>query len=179
MLADYGRRTDDVPSGNVQFSPRIGFNWNRSGDRLEQLRGGFGVFVGRPPFVWIGNAYQNSGTGLAQLSCVSSGAVPQFTSATAAAPPSACANGATAATTGDIALLSSNLKFPQFARASLAYDRRFGHAWIGSIEAMYTRAMSTFFYTNLALAGSQGLDRNGRVVYGTIATTGVATPVLS
>ena len=179
VLADYGRRTDDVPSGNVQFSPRIGFNWNRSGDRLEQLRGGFGLFVGRPPFVWIGNAYQNSGTGLAQLSCVSTGAVPQFTSSTAATPPSVCANGATAATTGDIALLSSDLKFPQFARASLAYDRRFGHVWIGSIEAMYTRAMSTFFYTNRALAGSQGLDRNGRVVYGTIATTGVATPVLS
>jgi len=179
VLADYGRRTDDVPSGNVQFSPRIGFNWNRSGDRLEQLRGGFGLFVGRPPFVWIGNAYQNSGTGLAQLSCVSTGAVPQFTSSTAATPPSVCANGATAATTGDIALLSSDLKFPQFARASLAYDRRFGHVWIGSIEAMYTRAMSTFFYTNRALAGSQGLDRNGRVVYGTIATSGVATPALS
>jgi hypothetical protein len=179
VLADYGRRTDDVPSGNVQFSPRIGFNWNRSGDRLEQLRGGFGLFVGRPPFVWIGNAYQNSGTGLAQLSCVSTGAVPQFTSSTVATAPSACANGATAATTGDIALLASDLKFPQFARASLAYDRRFGTAWIASIEAMYTRAMSTFFYTNRALAGSQGLDRNGRVVYGTIATTGVATPVLS
>ena len=43
---------------------------------------------------------------------------------------------------------------------------------------MYTRAMSTFFYTNRALAGSQGLDRNGRVVYGTIAPTGVATPAL-
>jgi hypothetical protein len=179
VLADYGRRTDDVPSGNVQLSPRIGFNWNRSGDRLEQLRGGFGVFVGRPPFVWIGNAYQNSGTGLAQLSCVSTGAVPQFTTSTAATPPSECAHGATAATTGDIALLSSNLKFPQFARASLAYDRRLGHTWIGSIEAMYTRAMSTVFYTNRALAGSQGLDRNGRVVYGTIATTGVATPALS
>ncbi len=180
VLADYGRRTDDVPSGNVQFSPRIGFNWNRSGDRLEQLRGGVGVFVGRPPFVWIGNAYQNSGTGLAQLSCVSSGSVPRFTSsqsrrlrrrrAQTERPPRRRATSR---------CCPAIFKFPQFARASLAYDRRFGHAWIGSIEAMYTRAMSTFFYTNLALAGSQGLDRNGRVVYGTIATTGVATPVLS
>jgi hypothetical protein len=179
VLAEYGRRTDDVPSGNVQISPRIGFNWNVSGDRVEQLRGGVGLFVGRPPFVWLGNAFQNSGTGLAQLTCVSSGTVPRFTTSSAASPPSACANGATAATTGDIALLSSDLRFPQFARASLAYDHRFGHAWIASVEAMYTRAMSTFFYTNLALAGSQGLDRNGRVVYGTIATTGEATPVLS
>ena len=179
VLEEYGRNTQDVPSGNVQFSPRIGFNWNLSGDRLEQLRGGFGLFVGRPPFVWLGNAYQNSGTGLGQLTCASSGSVPRFTPSSVASPPSACANGATAATTGDIALLSNDLRLPQFARASLAYDHRFGHAWIASLEAMYTRAMSTFFYTNLALAGSQGLDRNGRVVYGTISTTGEATPVLS
>jgi hypothetical protein len=179
VLAEYGRRTDEVPSGNLQFSPRIGFNWNMSGDRVEQLRGGFGLFVGRPPFVWLGNAFQNSGTGLAQLTCGSTGSVPRFTPTSAASPPPACANGATAATTGDIALLSKDLRFPQFVRASLAYDRRFGHAWIASVEAMYTRAVSNFFYTNLALAGSQGLDRNGRAVYGTIATTGEATPVLS
>jgi len=179
VLADYGRRTDEVPSGNLQFSPRIGFNWNMSGDRVEQLRGGVGLFVARPPFVWLGNAFQNSGTGLAQLTCVSSGTVPRFTSSSAASPPAECVDGATAATTGDIALLSNDLRFPQFARASLAYDHRFGHVWIASVEAMYTRAVSNFFYTNLALAGPQGFDRNGRVVYGSIATTGEATPVLS
>lgn len=178
VLTQYGRRTEDVPSGNVQWSPRIGFNWNRAGDRLEQLRGGVGVFVGRPAFVWLGNAFQNAGTGLAQLTCVSPGAVPRFNTTNAVTPPDVCANGATAATTGDIALLSKDLRFPQFARASLAYDHRIGHAWIASLEAMYTRAMSTFFYTNRALSGSQGLDRNGRVVYGSIATTGASSPVL-
>jgi hypothetical protein len=65
VLAQYGRHTDQVPSGNVQFSPRLGFNWDRVGDRREQLRGGVGVFVGRPAFVWLGNAFQNAGTGLA------------------------------------------------------------------------------------------------------------------
>jgi len=179
VLAEYGRRTDQVPSGNVQWSPRIGFNWDRTGDRREQIRGGVGVFVGRPAFVWIGNAFQNAGTGLAQLTCVTTGSVPQFTTSTAAAPPESCANGATAATTGDIALLSSDLRFPQFARASVAYDRRLGDAWVASVEGMYTRAVSTFFYTNLALAGSQGLDRNGRVVYGTIGPSGVSSPALT
>ena len=178
VLAQYGRRTDEVPSGNLQWSPRIGFNWDRTGDRREQIRGGLGVFVGRPAFVWIGNAFQNSGTGLGQLTCVTTGAVPRFTTATASAPPDTCANGATAATTGDIALLSNDLRFPQFARASIAYDRRLGHAWVASIEAMYTRAMSTFFYTNRALAGVQGVDRNGRAVYGSIEASGVSSPAL-
>ena len=104
------------------------------------------------------------------------GSVPRFTTTTAAAPPATCANGATAATSGDIALLSSDLRFPQYARASAAYDRTFGDAWVASIEGMYTRAMSTFFYTNLALVGPQGADRNGRVVYGTIATTVCPAP---
>jgi hypothetical protein len=43
---------------------------------------------------------------------------------------------------------------------------------------MYTRAMYTPFYTNLALAGAQGLDRNGRTVYGTIAASGESSPLL-
>jgi hypothetical protein len=102
------------------------------------------------------NAFQNAGTGLAQLTCVGGGSVPRFTTSSAAAPPEACANGATAATTGDIALLSSDLRFPQFARASLAYDRRLGHAWVASVEGMYTRAMSTFFYTNWRSRGRRG-----------------------
>jgi hypothetical protein len=178
VIAQYGRHTDEVPSGNLLLSPRLGFNWDRTGDRREQLRGGIGAFAGRPAYVWVGNAFQNAGTGLAQLTCVATGAVPRFTQGTAGSPPDACANGATAAATGDIALLSDDLRFPQFARASIAYDRRLGHAWVASLEAMYTRAMSTFFYTNRALAGSPGLDRNGRVVYGTIASTGVASPLL-
>ncbi|HEX6048229.1 MAG TPA: carboxypeptidase regulatory-like domain-containing protein, partial [Gemmatimonadaceae bacterium] len=178
VFAEYGRRTERVPSGHLQLSPRVGFNWDIDGERRHQLRGGVGVFVGRPAFVWIGNAFQNAGTGLAQLTCVGGGSAPAFSGATAAAPPSQCADGATAATTGDIALLSSDLNFPQFARVSVAYDRRFGYAWVASLEALYTRAMSTFFYTNRALAPAQGVDRNGRVVYGSIAPNGISSPVL-
>ncbi len=178
VFAEYGRRTERVPSGQLQLSPRVGFNWDIDGERRHQLRGGVGVFVGRPAFVWVGNAFQNAGTGLAQLTCVGAGSVPTFSTVAAETPPSQCADGATAATTGDIALLGSDLRFPQFARVSAAYDRRFGHAWVASLEALYTRAMSTFFYTNRALAPAQGVDRNGRVVYGAIAPNGVSSPVL-
>jgi hypothetical protein len=177
----YGRRTDRVPSGHVQFSPRVGFNWNIDGDRDEQVRGGVGLFEGRPAFVWLGNAFQNSGRGLGQLSCVGTpGArvAPPFTSATVKTPPTSCADGSTAGGAGDIDLLSESLRFPQMMRASLAYDRRFAPDWSFSTEALYTRAIHTFFYTNLALAGPQGIDRNGRTVYGSIDNNGVAHPAL-
>ncbi|MCF6213636.1 MAG: TonB-dependent receptor [Flavobacteriaceae bacterium] len=48
-----------LPSSNWLVSPRIGFNWDITGDNTQQLRGGMGIFSGRLPFVWIGNQVQN------------------------------------------------------------------------------------------------------------------------
>lgn len=52
-----------MPSGKVLVSPRLGFNWDIKGDKTVQLRGGTGLFTGRFPFVWLGNAIGNPGTG--------------------------------------------------------------------------------------------------------------------
>lgn len=52
-----------LPDGNVLFSPRLGFNWDVSGDKTMQVRGGTGLFSGRLPFVWIGNQVANPFTG--------------------------------------------------------------------------------------------------------------------
>ena len=41
----YGRDTHEMPTGNVQFSPRVGFNWDVTGKQADQVRGG----VGRVP----------------------------------------------------------------------------------------------------------------------------------
>src|SRR5207247_106317 len=49
------------PSATALWSPRLGFNWNASGERRTQLRGGTGIFTGRVPFVWIGNVISNPG----------------------------------------------------------------------------------------------------------------------
>ena len=57
----YGYRTDDLPSGNEIWSPRIGFNWDVNGDGTSQLRGGVDIFSGRTPYVWISNNYGRTG----------------------------------------------------------------------------------------------------------------------
>ncbi|NRT15458.1 hypothetical protein HNP99_001815 [Flavobacterium sp. 28A] len=44
-----------MPSNNILWSPRVGFNWDINGAKTSQIRGGSGVFTGRLPFVWIGN----------------------------------------------------------------------------------------------------------------------------
>jgi hypothetical protein len=54
----------------------------------------------------------------------------------------------------------------------MGYDHRFQNNLVASLEGLYTKAMSNPFYTNLALAGPQGVDRNGRVLYGTLTANG-------
>lgn len=61
---DYNGRNIDTgkwPTSKVQFSPRIGFNWDVYGDRTLKLRGGTGVFQGRLPLVFFTNMPTNAG----------------------------------------------------------------------------------------------------------------------
>src|SRR5690606_21728748 len=51
--------TAKLPDANVLWSPRAGFNWAVDAERRTQLRGGTGVFTGRPAYVWISNQIGN------------------------------------------------------------------------------------------------------------------------
>ena len=54
---------DQFPDTQILWSPRFGFNWDASGgERTTQIRGGTGVFSGRPPFVWLSNQVTNPGS---------------------------------------------------------------------------------------------------------------------
>src|SRR5574344_1194482 len=48
-------------SSNPLISPRLGFRWNLDDSNKFILRGGFGVFTGRIPFVWLSNNFSNTG----------------------------------------------------------------------------------------------------------------------
>ena len=54
----------------MQWSPRFGFNWDVTGDQMNQLRGGTGIFMARPAYVWLSNVFGNSGVnGYGNLTC--------------------------------------------------------------------------------------------------------------
>lgn len=183
IQAAYGRNTADIPSTKVQWSPRVGFNWNITGNDVNQLRGGMGLFVGPPAGVWLANAYANSGNIITFLNCGAgfgnaSGQAPAFNK-----DPSqinACRTGNAVRPVGDVNLIQKDFKFPQPFRATLAYDRQLPFDLVASVEALYSRTFNQLFFTNINIEQARGVDKFGRVLFAdTIrAATGVAVPVI-
>ncbi|CAN5829992.1 TonB-dependent receptor [soil metagenome] len=179
----FSRRTDEMPRRRVHLSPRVGFTWDPSGNGRGLLRGGIGVFTGRPPVAWLRSALTSYGIGIGVLRCgrlqSDRGLPPAFVPDYRAAPTE-CENGSglTGAPRGDVDLLSRSLRMAQTLRASLAYDRRLPWGLLASAEALITRNTSDFVFVNLNLEGPQGFDRNGRVLYGTIESSALSAPVL-
>lgn len=175
----YKRNTSDLPTGNIQWSPRIGFNWDVTGDQRNQLRGGIGGFTGSPAGVWLSNAYGNTGLlGTPGLTCNNATVTspfhpPAFTQAALASPPSKCGgtnvSPASAALSSTINTIDPNMRFPQVVKYSVGFDHDFGRNIIGTVEGLYTRSKYALFYSNLALTGPQGVDARGRTMYGTIS----------
>jgi outer membrane receptor for ferrienterochelin and colicin len=197
VFTQYKRHTSSVPTRG-QVSPRIGFNWDVTGDQVNQLRGGIGSFAGAVPFVYLSNAFGNSGlSGFSSLTCNNGTAttqVPVFNAAAAANPPTACdalvagnrVVGGGATITGPaagaaVATIDPDFKYPKYLKASLGFDRRLDNGVIATIEGLYSRSQNNAFYQNLALTGpvmngsTEQLDRNGRVLYGRLLAAG-ATP---
>jgi hypothetical protein len=177
----FSRRTDQLPSGTVHLSPRIGFTWDLHGTGRDQVRGGLGIFTGRPPLAWFQVPLQNYGVGIGTLQCGTEpdddGPPPSF-EPDPLNPPIACADGAGLSDppTGDVELVDPDLRMARTLRGVLAYERRLPGGLIGTVEGLVTRNLSDFLFVNLNLAGPQAVDRRGRVLYGSIDSLGRSTP---
>ena len=170
----YGAR--ETPKRALQWSPRVGFNWDISGNQVNQLRGGAGYFVGTPPYVWLENAYINNGRIISNLSCTTGSTgnpAPAFQ--VDASNIATCRNGAGSRPIGNVNFLDKNLKFPQPLRANIAFDRLLPGNIVATVEGLLSKNTNQFFFINEQLAGPQSLDAQGRVLYGTIAASGVSS----
>ena len=176
-------RTDHVPSGQVQWSPRVGFNVDltSAGGSPTQLRGGAGMFAGTPPLFWLFGGFAAYGLAARTLQCggfaTDAGPAPAF-NPDYRNPPMTCGGGQSfaAATSGEVDVIDSSLRFPQVFRASLAVDRTLPFGLVGTIEALYTRTMQALFYSGINLGEPLAVDHDGRLMYGTMASTGIASP---
>jgi TonB dependent receptor len=164
----------ETPKGKLQFSPRVGFNYDVTGNQVNQVRGGVGLFVGTPPYVWMENAYVNNGQIITFLNCGTGGTkAPTFGGQ--GSLPETCVGGVGSKPIGDVNFLDKDLKFPQPLRANLGFDRVLPWNLVATVEGLYSKSLNQFFFVNRNLKGPIGTDARGRVMYGTIAANGAAT----
>jgi len=179
-----GVRTDVVPKTRVLLSPRLGFNYDPTGDQRNQIRGTLGIFTGPPPYILLGNAYANTGLGLVRLSCTGL-QTPAFT-LDVTALPKACAGQPVPAPgqagTVGVNLTDPNFKYPQYFGVSAGFDRQLPYGFVLTVEGMYRKAINGVLIRDLNIkgprlvAGQPYTDRDGRVLYAdTIAANGNVT----
>jgi hypothetical protein len=165
--------TSKVPSGNALLSPRLGVNWDVEGDATTIVRGGLGVFTGRPPYVWVSNAYVGNGLASVTLTCTGM-MVPKFTP-DPDLQPSDCGGGTgtpTAPTNaGEIDYFDPKTKYPQTFRTAVGADRRLPWGLLASVDLLYSKDVNGWYTTDENLQGV-GTSEEGRALYGAIAGNG-------
>jgi hypothetical protein len=140
--------TGKLPDPTLLFSPRLGFNWDVRGEGTTKVRGGTGVFTGRPAYVWISNQIGNTGvlTGFEQLDNTTARPFnpnpDRYKPATVTGAPAA---------SYELALTDRDFMFPQVWRSNLAVDRKLPWGLTGTAEFLYGRDVNGVYYINANL----------------------------
>jgi outer membrane receptor protein involved in Fe transport len=141
-----------LPKANLLWSPRVGFNWDVNNDGTTQVRGGTGIFTGRPAYVWISNQVGNTGvlTGFEQRDNTTT---RPFNPNPDAYKPTAV-TGAPAASY-ELALTEQDFRFPQVWRTNIAVDRKLPWNLVGTLDVLYGREVNGISYYNANLPAAQ------------------------
>lgn len=167
----FGYNNSETIDGESLFQPRVGFNYTFDSERPSQLRGGFGLFAGQSPTVWLANPYSNNGLSYTDY-FISTGAgvtfVPDPDDQLSAFTPG---NGATQS----IDFIAPELAQPSAWKANIAFD--YETPWYGIVlttEYISTSVVDGIFYQQLNLGtanqtltanGAAGVGQDGRLIY--------------
>jgi len=149
----YGMSTADMPKARVNYSPRLGFNWDLAGNRKYILRGGTGLYTGRLPFVWIVSAVGNSNC--LQNQYINSNEETQISFYSN--PNDIINNNSDLLLTGDLpapqstTIMDKNLRMPQTWKSSLAFDATLPGNIKATVEGIYNKDITSVAVTKLGI----------------------------
>jgi outer membrane receptor protein involved in Fe transport len=166
-----------LPGAKPLWSPRVGFNWDVERNQSTQIRGGTGIFTGKPAYVWISNQIGNTGLLLGRIDESGSATAP-LTNRPFNPDPDAyrpAVSGAPA-TSYELNVTDPDFKFPQTWRSNIGVDRKLPWGIVGTAEFIYNRDLNGIYYINANLPQAQssfpGLDNRPRWVGPTCAGAG-------
>lgn len=145
-----------LPDATPLFSPRIGFNWDVSGDRSTQVRGGTGIFTGRLPFVWIGNNISNPGLNPNLFH-------PAFNPT---GPKIPTQDNSVLMQSDNLNAMANDFKWPQVWTSNLAIDQKLPWDLLGTLEVIYGKDINSIYVRNANLGEPTGTLNDGREFFG-------------
>jgi len=141
-----------LPAVKLLWSPRLGFNYDLMGRHLTQIRGGTGIFTGRPAYVWISNQVGNTGVLTGFMQTDGTTAYPFNPDPYHYAPSTV--TGAPAASF-ELDVTAPGFKFPQVWRSNIAVDQRLPWGLTGTAEFLYTKDINGVAYINANMPAPQ------------------------
>jgi hypothetical protein len=176
IFDQYGVRTDNNLDGNDLIMPRVGFNW-RPLPRTT-VSGGFGLYAGGNPEVWISNSFQAATfeDDLENVENVDLTSIPQELL-------DAVAQGQAV----PVDYISKDFDTPSDWKGSLRFEQAFdlafgdfdlGDNYLFTAQWLYTRTKDAFVWENIAqteLAATQpiGTAPDGRPIYADLDDLGI------
>jgi hypothetical protein len=144
--------TGALPQATPYYSPRVGLNWDVNGDQATQVRGGSGLFSGKPPYVWISNQIGNTGVLYGFIDTRNTTAYPFNPSPDKYKP---AATGGTAASY-ELDVTDQGFRFPQTWRTNIGIDRKLAWGLVGTLDYIYNRDINAPVYLNANLPAPEG-----------------------
>ena len=144
--------TGALPGATPYYSPRVGINWDVNGDQTTQIRGGSGLFSGKPPYVWISNQIGNTGVLYGFIDTRNTTAYP-FNPSTDKYKPAP--TGGTAASY-ELDVTDQGFRFPQTWRNNIGIDRKLAWGLVGTVDYIYNRDLNAPVYINANLPAPEG-----------------------
>jgi hypothetical protein len=170
LASEFGYDNQDLPSGQLLWSPRVGFNYDINQNGKLQLRGGIGIFTGRIPFVWISNQYTNSGAtiGLLDIRGRNGTDLPLLSNGNrlleayfanqlgVGIDDPAVTNAIETLISGtpppaEVNLMAPDFKLPQVLRTNVALDMKLPYGIVGTVEGIVTKTLNEINYENINL----------------------------
>ncbi len=146
-----GARSGQMPFTQLLISPRIGFNWDVTGEKRTQVRGGAGIFTSRVPFVWPAGSYTNNGRMVGDFKDY--GTIPfepewdrQYV------PP----KDGTVPSGSQIDLYAKDFKLPQMLRFDLSLDQKLPGDVVATVEGIFTKTINNVLWKDVNMKPAWG-----------------------
>ena len=155
---NYSIESGKWPKAKVQFSPRVGFNWDVKGDRSLQVRGGTGLFSGFLPFVWYTN--QPNGSGMVQspevtitdINTLAKNGIkfnPDFRQQIKNHPTLLPTTPGKLPNSPALCEVAKNFKMPQVWRSNIAVDVELPWNMVFTLEEIFTKDINAVMQKNI------------------------------